>query len=52
MVNSIVYADTADPSFADESGYYPIEKEMESLVYSTLPLVEHGVTPVVEIMLK
>jgi len=50
-VNKDKYDDGADPHFTDEKGYYPLEKQPKSLMYTALPDLPNGIVPMFEIML-
>jgi len=50
-VDSAIYEENADPSFSNEGGYFPLVKSPQSLVYSTIPLHDEGIIPIVEVML-
>jgi len=48
-VNTDIYHSNADPSFSDETGYFPIEKHVESIFYETIPTKAKGIIPALEV---
>jgi len=50
-VNKEKYDDLTDNHFTDENGYYPLEQQPKSLMYSALPDFGEGVIPMFEVMM-
>ena len=42
IVNNDIFEDDRDPSFDDDKGYYPLQKELVSIEYDTIRIQPEG----------
>ena len=49
-VNKERYDEEADHHFTDDLGYYPLQKEVKSLLFSAMQTYGEGIAPIFEIM--